>query len=290
MKRFWIIILISILFKGCVNMPNKTVNEDLKKEPVLKYPVILVHGIVAHDRKSLIDFWGRIPETFRANGIKVYLGNTDSWGRFESNSEILKGTIDKVLQETGSEKVNIIAHSKGGLDSRYTIWKHNYGKAVASLTTICTPHHGTEIADLIFQQKIIHTKNAKKILKTFGEWYGDTNPDMYNVNYQLTTYNMKDFNEKVIMDPNVYYQSVYTTMRNAFDDLLVFNSYLYIKKISGPNDGVVSEKSASWSPNTKKIEKISHPEILDYKKHKISGIHIPDIYMDIVRDLGKRGF
>jgi len=265
-------------------------NETENKESVLKYPVILVHGIVAHDRKSIIDFWGRIPKTFEDNGIKVYLGNTDSWGSFESNSEILKETIDKVLQETGSEKVNIIAHSKGGLDSRYTIWKHNYGKAVASLTTICTPHHGAEIADLIFQQKIVHTPNARKILKTFGEWYGDTNPDMYNVNYQLTTFKMRDFNEQVVMDENVYYQSIYTTMRNAFDDLMVFNSYLYIKKISGANDGVVSEKSAKWSPNTKKIEKISHPEIIDYKKHKISGIHIPDIYMGIARDLGIRGF
>jgi len=264
--------------------------EKENKEPNLKYPVILVHGIVAHDRKSVIEFWGRIPKTLRDNGIKVYLGNTDSWGSFESNSEILKETIDKVLQETGSDKVNIIAHSKGGLDSRYTIWKHSYGKKIASLTTICTPHHGAEIADLIFQQKIVHTPNTRKILKTFGEWYGDTNPDMYNVNYQLTTFNMKEFNKQVVMDENVYYQSVYTTIRNAFDDLIVFNSYSYIKKISGANDGVVSEKSAKWSSNTKKIEKISHFEIIDFKKQKISGIHIPDIYMDIVRDLEKRGF
>jgi hypothetical protein len=28
----------------------------------LKYPVILVHGIVAHDREGVINFWGRIPE------------------------------------------------------------------------------------------------------------------------------------------------------------------------------------------------------------------------------------
>jgi triacylglycerol lipase len=278
-----------MLFSGCANTPKNEINEEVRAS-VLKYPIVLVHGIVAHDRKSIIDFWGRIPETFRNNGIKVYLGNTDSWGSYESNAEILKNTIDKVLQETESEKVNIIAHSKGGLDSRFTIWKYNYGNKVASLTTICTPHHGAEIADLIFQQDIVHTPNARKILKTFGEWYGDTKPDMYNVNYELTTFKMKEFNESVIMDENVYYQSVYTTIRNAFDDLLVFNTFLYVKKISGANDGVVSEKSAKWGPNTKKIEKISHPEIIDYKKHRISGIHIPGIYMDIVRDLGKMGF
>ena len=256
----------------------------------LKYPVVLAHGILAHDRKSLIDFWGRIPEVLRSHSIKVFFGNIDAWGDYKSNALLLKENIDRILSETKTEKVNIIAHSKGGIDSRYLIWKHDFGDKVASLTTICTPHHGAEIADLIFMKKIVHTPNVRNVLKTFGEWYGDTNPDMYNVNYQLTTFKMKEFNEQVIMDEKVYYKSVYTTMKNAFNDLMLFYSYLYIKKISGANDGVVSEKSAIWSPNIKKFEKISHFEIIDYKKHKISGIQIPDIYMDIARELGEMGF
>jgi len=290
MKKFWIIIFISILFKSCVNMPQKTINEGLKKEPVLKYPVILVHGIVAHDRKSVIDFWGRIPGVLRKNGIKVYPGNTDSWGSFESNAEILKNTIDKVLQETGCEKVNIIAHSKGGLDSRYFIWKYGYGRKVASLTTVSTPHHGAELADLIFRHKVVHTKNMRNILNIFGAWYGDINPDMYNVNFLLTKEEMKKFNDEVVPDENVYYRSVYSVMNNAFDDLVFFYSYLYIEKAGGPNDGVVSEASAKWGDNVLRIENISHAEIVDYKKRRISGIDIPDIYLDIAQDLRKRGF
>ena len=53
------------------------------------------------------------------NDIKVFFGNTDSWGSYESNAKILKATIDKVLDETNSERANIITHSKGGIDSRY---------------------------------------------------------------------------------------------------------------------------------------------------------------------------
>ena len=296
MKIFLLLIFVVFLFISCAGLPERQeqrelcVSEIIDNEKILKYPVVLVHGILAHDRDSIINFWGRIPDVLRAKGIDVFLGNTDAWGGYESNAEILKITIDNVLLETKSEKVNLIAHSKGGIDSRYIIWKYGYGDKIASLTTICTPHHGAEIADLIFIQKIVHTNTAKKALKIFGELYGDTNPDLYNVNIQLTTEHMKDFNEKIAMDERVFYQSIYTIMNNEFDDLMFYNGYRYIKKISGANDGVVSEVSASWSDKITKIERISHAEIVDYKKRDIKGIYIPGIYLNIVKDLGCRGF
>jgi len=263
----------------------------LLEDILLNYPVILVHGVVAHDRTGRIKFWGRIPDVLTARRIKVFLGNTDSWGDYESNALTLKKTIENVLQETQSEKVNIIAHSKGGIDSRYLIWKHGFGDKIASLTTICTPHHGSEIADLIYGRKITHTKLTKKTMSIFGELYGDTNPNLYDVNYQLTTASMKKFNEKVPMDTGVFYQSLYTTMDNAFDDLTFFYTHLYLKRVSGKNDGIVSEKSARWGDNIVKIEGgISHAEILDIKQQRISGIDIPGIYVEIVRGLSERGF
>ena len=256
-----------------------------------KYPVILVHGVGAHDRGGFINFWGRIINVLKENGVKIFLGNTDSWGNYESNAEILKTTVDKILYETKSEKVNIIAHSKGGIDSRYFIWKYNYGDKTASLTTISTPHHGAEIADLIYKQNIVHSGIVKKTLRIFEKLYGDINPDLFNANYQLTTGKMKEFNDKINMDHQVYYQSVYTTMKNAFDDLMFFYSYRYIKNVRGDNDGIVSEYSAKWGDNIFKIEGgISHAEIIDYKRKKISGINIPDIYMKIVKGLSEKGF
>jgi triacylglycerol lipase len=256
-----------------------------------KYPIVLVHGIIAHDRPSILRYWGRIPDTLRETGARVFFGNTDSWGDYESNAKILKTTIDNILDETKSEKVNILAHSKGGLDARYFIWKYNYGDKIASLTTVSTPHHGAELSDLIIKQKIIHTRIAKKALKVFGKLYGDKNPDLFNLNYQLTTEYMKKFNDDVLMDDRVYYQCIYSTMKNSFDDLLFFNSYRYIKKISGDNDGFVSEYSAKWGHNVTKIEGgISHAEILDYNMRKLSGINIPDIFIKIANELSKKGF
>jgi len=256
-----------------------------------KYPVVLVHGVGAHDRGGIINFWGKIPNVLKENGVKVFLGNTDSWGNYESNAEILKTTVDKILDETKSEKVNIIAHSKGGIDARYFIWKYNYGDKAASLTTVSTPHHGAEIADLVYKQNIVHSGIVKKTLKIFEKLYGDINPDLFNANYQLTTDKMKEFNEKINKDHQVYYQSVYTTMKNPFDDLMFFYSYRYIKNVRGDNDGIVSEYSAKWGDNILKIEGgISHSEIIDYKRKKISGINIPDIYLKIVNGLSEKGF
>jgi triacylglycerol lipase len=256
-----------------------------------QYPVILVHGIVAHDRPAIINYWGRIPETLEKNGVKVFFGNTDSWGDYESNAIILKSTIDNVLDETNSEKVNIIAHSKGGLDSRYLIWKYNYGNKVASLTTVSTPHHGSEISDLIYQQNGLHLSIVRKTLMQFGKFFGDINPNPYSVNYLLRTDSMKEFNEVTGMDPNVYYQSMYTTMNNPIDDLMFYYSYPYIKSVHGDNDGIVSEWSAKWGNNVIKIGTgISHAEIADYKMRTIAGIHIPDIYVKMVNRLSQMGF
>ena len=257
----------------------------------VKYPIVLVHGIIAHDRPGVIKYWGRIPETLQKTGAKVFFGNTDAWGDIKSNAAILKTTIDKILDETKSEKVNIIAHSKGGLDGRYFIWKYNYGDRIASLTTISTPHHGAELSDLIYRQRFLHSRIAKKALKLFGKLYGDTNPALFKLNYQLTTKYIKIFNGQVLPDNRVYYQSIYSTMKNALDDLLFFHSYRYIKKINGDNDGFVSEYSARWGDNITKIEgRISHAEILDYNMRKISGINIPDIFINIVSGLKERGF
>ena len=257
----------------------------------LKYPIVLVHGIGASDRSKIINFWGRIPKVLKENGLQIFLGNTDSWGDCDSNAEILKTTIEKVLFETKSEKVNIIAHSKGGIDSRYFIWKHNSEDRVASLTTISTPHHGSELADLIYKKPIFHSLIVKKALNIFGKLYGDVNPNLYNANYQLTSDKMKEFNENISIDDRVYYQSLYTTMRNSFDDLMFFYSHWYLKNISGENDGVVTEKSAKWGKNIKKIENgISHTEIIDLKRKKISGINIPNIYLKIIDELSKKEF
>ena len=258
---------------------------------ILNYPVVLVHGIVARERKDYTKFWGRIPKILTGMGIQVFFGNTYAWDDYESNAHVLKETIEKILLETGKEKVNIIAHSKGGLDSRYLIWKYDFGSKIASLTTIGTPHRGSEIADLIHKQTMKHTKTSLKALLLYGKLCSDITPALHNVNHQLTTTKMKEFNEKIIMDERVDYHSLYTTMKNPFNDVLFFHTYSHIKKTSGENDGLASEASVKWGANITRIKGgISHREILDLRKRKVSGRDIPGVYIEIVKGLSEKGF
>ena len=291
-RKYGIVFLLFITLAGCAGFPQKPEEALAERAFPLRYPVILVHGIIAHDRESIFDFWGRIPEKLTENGVIVYFGNTDAWGDIELNSELLKAAIERALQETESEKVNIIAHSKGGLDARYLIWKYDFGDRVASLTTMSTPHRGAELADRFYNWERFDSSILLKNIEFLARMYGDTNPDINKVIYQLTTGQMDEFNETTgMVDDKVYFQSIYTTMQEPSDDVLLSRSFRYIRNISGDNDGVVSEYSAAWGGNVKKIEgRISHLKIVDNKKRKIHGIDIPNIYIDIVRDLYERGF
>ena len=114
-----------------------------------KYPIILAHGLVAKQLK-IINAFGRIEKELTDAGYTVYVADTDGFGSIETNAEQLKKFTERVLEECKCDKVNIIAHSKGGLDSKYMITKLGMEDNVASLTTLCTPHKGSIIASKIW--------------------------------------------------------------------------------------------------------------------------------------------
>ena len=85
-----------------------------------RYPILLLHGAGFRDLKRPF-YWGRIPDALEAHGAALYYGRQDCWASVGDNAQFLKGRLLKILEETGAEKVNIIAHSKGGLDARCAI-------------------------------------------------------------------------------------------------------------------------------------------------------------------------
>lgn len=85
-----------------------------------KYPLLLVHGVFFRDFR-FFNYWGRIPYALKQNGAVVYYGSQQSAASVADCGQELARRIREITQQTGCEKVNIIAHSKGGLDSRYAI-------------------------------------------------------------------------------------------------------------------------------------------------------------------------
>ena len=91
---------------------------------------------------------GPVKTQFGYHLIKVEKKNEPSVVPYEEVAERIK----QIVADTGCEKVNIIAHSKGGLDSRYAAAVEDMSSYIASVTTINTPHQGCEFADYLLKR------------------------------------------------------------------------------------------------------------------------------------------
>ena len=260
-----------------------------------KYPIILVHGIFFRDWQ-LVNYWGRIPATLIKNGAKVYYGKQQSSLAVADSAAELKKTILDVIKESGAEKVNIIAHSKGGLDSRYAISCLGMDKYVATLTTMNTPHEGCDMVDYLLEKVPDGLKSfLENKYNTIFHKLGDTAPDfMAGVN-DLSAINRKEQNKKMPDSPNVSYRSYMTVMRESGSAGFPLNiGYLLIKKLNGANDGLVWEESAKHGDFTlikpKHKRGISHGDIVDLMRENIEDFDVREFYVDIVRKLKEQGY
>ena len=95
-----------------------------------KYPILLVHGIIFKESKIFKSF-GKIGKRLKAQGYHVYVSTQDGFGTIENNAVQLKKQIEDILQKENTEKINLIAHSKGGLDCKYLIERFDMESKVA---------------------------------------------------------------------------------------------------------------------------------------------------------------
>ena len=256
-----------------------------------KYPIILVHGIAAKQLRILNAF-GQIGEELKKEGYTVYISDNDGFGSIENNAEQLKKYIEKVLQQTGAKKVNIIAHSKGGLDSKYMITKLGMEDKVASLTTLCTPHKGSIIASKIWDLPM----PIKKILAFFIDMFyclflGDKHPDSMRACEQLRSVDAGE--DTLQFSYKVYCQSYSTGISDVKDCFIMALPMMIQHHYEIPdNDGVVSEESAQFGCYRGKCLDIpvSHVQIIDLFSKKSQKEQIYSFYKKVCRELSEMGF
>ncbi len=266
-----------------------------------KYPIVLIHGTGFRDRKYF-NYWGRIPKVLTRNGCSIFYGHQESWAAIENNAIIIKNSIEKIIEETGAEKVNLIAHSKGGLEARYVISSLNMSSKIASLTTIATPHHGSKTMDIICKLPKVLFRLVSVFANLWFRMLGDKNPDFYKVCGQFTTYFAEIFNNENPDVAGVYYQSYAAVMKNSFSDMFMCITHFIVNLVEGENDGLVTPKSAEWT-NFRGVLKgstnrgISHADEVDMRRMRLSrkkspeGVNdICDVYCDIVAQLKSLGY
>ena len=203
----------------------------------LRYPVVLVHGILGFDEIKLFG-WKRkyflgIGQHLADMGVTVHQARLPPLASVPERAARLVAFIDSL----GVAQVNVIAHSMGGIDARYAIAKLGAGTRIASLVTIGTPHRGTPLADL---GQIGPALAARAVIKKLGlhsdslDW--------------LTLDQMSAFNLEHLDDPRVAYASVVCRagQRLWSRNPLLVASHAYLKQRAGTNDGLVPAWSQRW--------------------------------------------
>ena len=280
-----------------VETKKEAMNEKRKGERLCatRHPILLVHGVFFRDNKYF-NYWGRIPKELEKNGAVIYYGNHQSAAAVADSAAELKERVERIVAETGCEKVNIIAHSKGGLDCRYAIAHLGMGEYVASLTTVNTPHRGCLFADYLLENISQDVQNrVAKVYNTTLKKLGDPNPDFLAAVYDLTDSACRQRDEEMGVPEGILCQSVGSLLGKARGGRFPMNFTYHLAKVfDGPNDGLVSENSFRWGSHYELVKPtdkrgISHGDIIDLNRENIDGFDVREYYVKLVNALKEQG-
>ncbi len=276
----------------------------------MTYPIILAHGVCRFDKVwsdalnidnnddeelDNLHYFKGIRTMLLKNGFKVYHSNVGWATDVDSRASDLKKDVLKFLEREKCEKVNIIAHSMGGLDTRHMMFNDRISgqihKHVASLTTISTPHKGSPFADwgidhmphvIPIAQKLGLDLNALKDLRT--ERCMEFNSDPKVTEFEQAC------EEHIKFQTFAGKQDIWS----VFDPLKL--SFYIIEKKEGDNDGLVSVESAKWRDQyfKKVLKNTDHLNELGWwdRAQMFSGEseivlleRIHSFYLEVARDL-----
>ena len=270
-------------------------NISRKKEEICKtkYPLLMVHGVFFRDFK-FPPYWGRIPAELEKNGAKIFYGKHQSAASVVDSAEELKQRIEEICNETGCEKVNVIAHSKGGLDIRETL--RLCPEKIASVTTVNTPHRGCLFADFLLEK--VPENMQEKIAKGYNavaKKIGDKSPDFLAAVRDLTAEKCEKFDKTHPIPENIFCRSVGSVLTHPSGGKFPLNfTYRLAKYFDGKNDGLVSVSSCEWGGCHRLLEPtgdrgISHGDVIDLNRENIPGFDVREFYVELVSELKNKG-
>ncbi len=141
------------------------------KGVALAEPIILVGGYA-----SMIQSLEPLARSLRADGFQVFVFDVPNNGLadlYHSGREF-EAFVADVRKRTGAARVDVIAHSAGGMVVR--TWAQLQGGAskLDQLVTIATPHHGV----VLLRSKLVNSVADSRL----GRWFtgGSTKQLLYN--------------------------------------------------------------------------------------------------------------
>ena len=247
--------------------------------PENRYPIVLLHGFLGFDDILGTGYFKDVKSTLENNNYQVCVTEVSPTQTVAYRANQLKTQIDSILLQTGASKVNLVGHSMGGLDARYLVSSMNYAHRVASVSTVGTPHRGSEFADValgILPGDV--TAAIAAFLDVFGTAYNKattvSESDALRAVNNLTTDFAAGFNVNNPDITGVYYQSwagrtgtaleVIAGSENDECGILCVSYGVMVLDGAGANDGLVSITSGQWGTyqgalDADHAEQIGHP-------------------------------
>lgn len=259
----------------------------------LKYPIFMCHGYGAvasvikpgpmHDPCMQV----------RSHGVVAIAPNIVPYALIETRAENWVQLLKKFCSDNNYEKVNVIAHSMGGLDMRYALSKLDISDQVDSLTTISTPHQGSCLADLVLKAPEQVTEKLSWVVDWFGNnMYPKTRSDALGSLEQLScSYIQEKFNKEILDVESVAYYS-YSAAVGRGTNYSLNPMYKYqnnqIFEQEGVNDAFVSAKSAKWG-NHISTAPISHLTQMHIQVNKENQKLYEKFWLEVLKVLADRG-
>ena len=106
-------------------------------------PILMIHGL--NDNRSIFTLMQR---GLRSRGFDdiTTLNYSLMVADIRTAAAHLGEEVERIVAETGYERIHIIGHSMGGLIARYYITRLGGDERVHTLVTLGTPHEGTYVA------------------------------------------------------------------------------------------------------------------------------------------------
>ncbi|MCA1053694.1 hypothetical protein LCM10_01750 [Rossellomorea aquimaris] len=193
-----------------------------------KHPVLFVHGL----NSSSNTWWNEnnMYDTAYQNGYETAFIDLYPTKSMWDNGALLAGKIRDIYNYFG-EKVVIVAHSKGGIDTQSALVHDGAYPYVERVITLSSPHKGSQLADLAYS--------------SWAGWLAGILGSKNDATYSLQTGYMSYFRELTDSHTNVSRVPFYTfagTKWGSFGSSLYWGG-LYLSGY-GSNDGAVTVSSA----------------------------------------------
>lgn len=145
---------------------------------ICENPVLLIHGLGdSIDNIKNTRIYSELKKTHNVYILDYLSGPDNAYGDIRDYARILDIMIKKIKTERQVKKVDIVAHSMGGLISRFRIQKIN-DYDVGKLIMIGTPNHGSDFSRQIpFNILQMFTNPSYAISLIFNDKYQRGNPN-----------------------------------------------------------------------------------------------------------------